>query len=473
MEGPEPDASPFRRWLGGAGGAAEVLAVAAPMVVSSLSWTVMTFVDRLMLRHDSGDAMSAAFTAGTAWFAAICLPMGVCAYTNTFVAQHHGAGQRREIGPAVWQGVWIALIASPLLLAAIPLAPWLFSAAQHGERIAELQTTYFAVLCWGAPAMLVSQSLASFYSGRGLTLVVMVVDAFYALLNVLLDYWWIFGLEVGGAQVFPAAGIAGAAWATVVALWLKTLTYGVLVTLPRNRRDFATGALRLQPKRLTRMLYFGGPSGVQMLVEVLGFTAFIFLVGALGAVENEATTMAFSVSTLAFMPVWGLSMAASILVGQHLGENRDHAAARATWTTLYVALAYMAVVSSLYVLTPWMFLDGFFKPEQPSENDAAIRAAAVLLLQFVAAYNLLDATQMVFVHAVKGAGDTRFVLVVSTVAAAVLSLACWVAIEWFGAGLYACWALVVLWVWALGVAYAWRFLGGKWRSMRVIEQPPT
>jgi MATE family multidrug resistance protein len=448
-----------------------VLAVAAPMVVSSLSWTVMTFVDRLMLRHDSGDAMSAAFTAGTAWFATLCLPMGICAYTNTFVAQHHGAGQPREVGPSVWQGVWIALFASPLLLAAIPLAPWLFSAAQHGERIAELQATYFAVLCWGAPAMLIGQSLAAFYSGRGLTVIVMVVDAFYALLNVLLDYWWIFGLDVGGLQVFPAAGIEGAAWATVVSLWLKTFTYAALVLRRRNRMAFATDALGIQPRRLARMLYFGGPSGVQMQVEVLGFTAFIFLVGALGPIENEATSMAFSVSTLAFMPVWGLSMAASILVGQHLGESREAAAARVTWTTLYVALAYMAAVSSLYVLTPELFLGGFFKPEHPGPDDAAIRAAAVVLLQFVAAYNLLDATQMVFVHAVKGAGDTQFVLLVSTVAAAGLTLACWVAITWFGAGLYACWALVVGWVWLLGVAYTWRFLGGKWRSMRVIEQP--
>lgn len=469
----DPPRGGFGRWWDGPGGGGEVLAVAAPMVVSSLSWTVMTFVDRLMLRHDSGEAMAAAFTAGSAWFAVLCLPMGICSYTNTFVAQHHGAGQPREIGPSIWQGVWIALFASPLLLLAVPLAPWLFSAADHGERIVAMQNTYFSVLLWGAPAMLLAQSLAAFYSGRGLTVIVMLVDTFYALLNVLLDWWWIFGLEVGGVEVFPRMGIAGAAWATVVSLWLKALTYLILVLMPRNRREFATGRWGVDWRRLQRMLWFGGPSGVQMQVEVMGFTAFIFLVGAIGPVANEATSMAFSVSTLAFMPVWGLGMATSILVGQHLGENRDRDAARATWTTLHVAVTYMSVVSALYVLLPTLFLDGFFKPAEPGPNDAAVHAASIVLLRFVAAYNLLDAAQMVFVHAVKGAGDTGFVLVVSATAAAVLTAACWGAIAFYDAGLYGCWSLVVLWVWALGVVYGWRFLGGKWRSMRVIETPPS
>src|SRR5437763_11932102 len=91
-----------RSWWSRPAGGREVLRVSAPLVVSSLSWTIMTFVDRVMLNWVSGTAMSAAFTASAAWFAMLSLPLGVCSYTNTFVAQYEGAGQPKQIGRVFW-----------------------------------------------------------------------------------------------------------------------------------------------------------------------------------------------------------------------------------------------------------------------------------------------------------------------------------------------------------------------------------
>lgn len=464
-------------WWSRPGGGREVLTVAAPLVVSSLSWTVMTFVDRMLLNHWSGAAMSAAFVASTAWFAALCLPLGICSYTNTFVAQYHGSDQPRRIGPSVWQGVWIALGASPFILIAIPWGDALFRAAGHDPAAVALEGEYFSILCWGAPAMLLAQSLSAFWSGRGKTVVVMTVDALFAGLNLLLDWWWIFGLSVtlGGEEIelLPAAGIAGAGWATVVSLWLKAVVYLVMMVSGKSyRTEFAAADCGVDRPLLARMLSFGGPSGVQLLLDVLGFTVFILLVAQLGPVENEATSMTFSIGSLAFMPVVGVGMAASILVGQHLGEDNDDAAAQATWTSLHVAWGYMAVVSALLVFAPGLFLSGFFVGEAV-EGDAsqrvAVAAVAAVLMRFVAAYNFLDAALIVFVSALKGAGDTRFILVASLVMASLLALLTWLAVEVLDAGLYSCWALVSGWIMGLGVIFLLRFLQGAWRTMRVIE----
>ena len=455
-------------WWGRAAGGREVCHVALPLVISSLSWTVMTFVDRVLLKWESGDAMSAAFAAGTVWFAVLCLPLGIAMYTSTFVSQYFGAHRYRRIGVSVWQGVWLSLVASPLLLMAIPLAPAIFALADHTSNIQQLEVRYFQILLWGAPAMIVGQALSAFYSGRGKTSVVMVVDTLVAAINLVLDYLLIFG-KYG----FPALGIAGAGLATVIALWLKAAIYVVLVLQPAHRQQYGTLAgMRLDRRLFGRLLYFGGPSGMQLVLDVLGFTVFILLVGRLGAIEAEATTMAFSISTLAFMPIWGMSMAASILVGQHLGEDRDDLAARATWTSLQVSLAYMATISLLYLTVPDLFLASFFAGDRSAESRAAVHQVAVTLLRFVAAYNLLDATLMVFSSAIKGAGDTRFVLRVSLVMATLMSLLSWLAVEWLDVGIYGCWVLITLWVWSLGLIFLWRFLGGAWRSMRVIEHAP-
>ncbi|MEX0642680.1 MAG: MATE family efflux transporter [Pirellulales bacterium] len=452
-------------WWGRRGGGREVLRVAMPLVVSSLSWTVMTFCDRMMIAWQSPTAMAAAFAASAPWFALICLPLGICSYANTFVAQYDGARQQERIGLVVWQAVWIALGFTPLVLAAIPLAPRFFALAGHEPDFYAYEVQYFQILCAGAPAMLIAQAGAAFYSGRGQTWVVMIVDAAAAVLNLALDYCWIFGY-----YGFPEWGLAGAAWATVLSVWIKAAVYIVLPLQRRHRAEFGTlSGMRFDWEMVRRVLHFGGPSGLQMLLDVTGFTVFVLLVARLGDVEAEATSMAFSISTLAFMPIYGLHIAVSVLVGERLGDNRDDLAARATYTTLQFSWLYMLVISLLYVLVPGVFLVGFYPGGAIAAQQSAAYGMAVLLLRFVAAYNLLDATQMVFVGAIKGAGDTAFVLRVSLVLAAMLAGFSYLAVEVWRLDVYGCWILITLWMWIGAATYALRFWQGKWRAMRVIE----
>ncbi len=453
-------------WWGRPAGIREILQISVPLVISSLSWNVMTFVDRIFLKWLSGDAMSAAFSASMIWFLLLCLPLGVCAYANTFVAQYFGDKQNRQIGPIVWQAIWVGLILTPVILAFNPLAPWIFELAGHTKAIQVEEVRYFQALNWGAGGMLISQAAAAFYSGRGKTRILMVVDSFYALVNIVLDYAWIFG-----HWGFSAEGSAGAGYATAVSLWLKAITYILLMLQSHHRAEFATASgCRFIKSLFWRLWYYGGPSGMQMLLDVIGFTTFVILVSRLGGVEAEATSMAFSISTLAFMPIWGFGLGAGILVGKYLGENNPDVAARAGWNSLLVGLAYMAFMSVLYVTVPNVFLSSFFSgSEHPEEMTGQVGLLATRLLQFVAAYNLFDASLTILASAIKGAGDTRFVLAVSTVMGIVLAIFSWLVVEVWELGIYGCWVLIVAWVWILGIVYFARFLQGKWRDMRVIE----
>jgi len=451
-----------KSWWSRPSGVREVLQVALPLVISTMSWTVMTYVDRMFLYQVSGQAMAAAFSASMIWFTAFCFLLGICSYVNTFVSQYHGDRQPKLIGPAVWQGIWVSAFSLPMVLLLIPLAPAMFAFIGHGEEIAQMETIYFQILCLGAPAMVVAQALSSFYSGQGRTWIVMIVDSGVTAVNVVLDYLWIFG--VAG---FPAMGIEGAGWATVVALWLKMFIYLGLILQREHRLEFCTAVWKFHRDIFRRLLYYGLPNGVQFLLDVAGFTVFIVLVGRLGELESEATTLAFSVNTVSFMPIWGFSIAASILVGQRLGENRDDLASRATWTTYWISLCYIAVITALYVFTPDLFLFGFFAGSKPPPE---LHAMAVNLLLFVAAYNVFDTTLMIFVGAIKGAGDTQFVLRVSAIMATLLIGASWFSIEVWQWDIYSCWMLITAWIMICGVVYFVRFLGGKWRSMRVIEQ---
>ena len=121
-----------------------------------------------------------------------------------------------------------------------------------------------------------------------------------------------------------------------------------------------------------------------------------------------------------------------------------------------------------------VFFRLFFTEQVASAaNQIAVRDMAALLLQFVAAYNLLDATQMIFVGALKGAGDTRFLLWVSLVLAGLLAGFSWLCVQVWKLNVFGCWTLIVFWCLIAAVTYVVRFWQGRWRRMRVIETVPA
>jgi MATE family multidrug resistance protein len=441
-----------------------VLALALPLVISTASWTVMNFIDRMFLLWHRPESMGAAMNAGMLHFTMICLPLGVVSYVNTFVAQYAGAGQPSHIGKAMWQAVRIGWIATPLYLLSIPAAPWVFRLAGHEPHVAELETLYFQAMAFAAGPTIMAAGFSAFFTGRGQTRTVMLVDTAAAVLNVALDYWWIFG---GGG--LPAMGIEGAAWATVTALWAKAGVYWWLVENHPERERFGIRTGRSYDPALMRRLWrFGGPSGLQMLVEVSFFTLFLLLIGRLGSDAMVTTTLAFNVNTVAFVPMLGLGIAVATMVGNRLGSNEPDLAARATWTSLAIAMIYMGTLAALYVATPDLFLVGFAAGSEPS-RFAPLRATTIVLLRFVAAYCLFDALTLVFASAIKGAGDTRFVLFTTLVTSPLPVLIGWFGITFHGGGLIWSWWVITGWITVLGVVYLSRFLQGRWREMRVIE----
>ena len=305
-------------------GGREVLVLALPLIISSGSLSVMHFVDRMFLLWHSKEAMAAALPAGLLLLTLVCFPLGVAMYCNAFVAQYKGAGRPERIGLVVWQGARIGLLATPLYLATIPLAPMIFRLAGHEADVAALEVIYYQVLTFGAGGQLVSGALATFFTGRGETRVVMLVDCSAVGLNLVLDYAWIFG-----HWGFPEMGIEGAAWATVVAQWSRVLIYWWLMMRPVYRQKYqVVEGRRFDGALMRRILRYGGPNGLQFFVDVAAFSLFILLVGRLGEDAMAATTLAFNVNSVAFVPMIGMGIAVTTMVGQQLGRNRPHMAAR-------------------------------------------------------------------------------------------------------------------------------------------------
>jgi MATE family multidrug resistance protein len=433
-------------------------------VISTGSWSIMMFADRMFLLWYAPDMMAATLPAGMLFWTMICFPVGLAGYVNTFVAQYYGAQRPERIGAATWQGMRLGLYGTPLFLLAIPLAPPLFAWAGHDPLIQPYEVLYFDWLTFGAGAAVLASAQSAFFSGRGVTRVVMIVDVTAMLVNIVLDYALIFG-ELG----FPRMGLEGAAVATVVSSWLKVAFYGWLMWQEPVRLTYHLATTRRFDRGLfSRLLRFGGASGLQFLIDALAFSLVVMLVGRLGRLAMTASTLALNVNSVAFVPMVGIGIAASTLVGQQLTRGRSDLAARATWTCLSFALMYTLGFGAFAVLAPDLFLIGHAAGADPAQFQE-IRELTVVLLRFVAAYCLFDALQMVFVGAIKGAGDTWFVLIATILVSAAGVSFSWFASQW---GVLGWWTGLTAWVWMLGVVFSLRFLQGRWRNMRVIETDP-
>ncbi|QDU25661.1 Multidrug resistance protein MdtK [Anatilimnocola aggregata] len=451
-------------WWNRPAGGREVLALSFPLIISTAFWAVSWFFDRLFLTwYDSG-AMAASMPAGMMHWALLCLPSGIASYVNTFVAQYHGAGQQKRIGHVVGQGIWFGIATIPVFALTIPLAHYLFAGASSDPRQVQLQTHYFQSLALGAPAMVMANAMSALYTGRGQTGLVMIVNVAGSLLDVVLDYCMVFG-EFG----FPEWGIVGAGISTALGNWFNVLVFGLLMLRPYDREHFGIAeAWRLDWPLMGRLMKYGFPSGLPMLIETFGFAMLTRFIAGLGEVEGAATSLAFNVNSVAFVPIIGLGIGVATLVGQYLGDNNDRLAARATWTGLTFALGFSVVFAAAYWFVPDWFIYFHAQGADPAEFTR-VRELTITLLRFVAIYCLFDATQIIFVSALKGAGDTRFVLYVAIVLSTLMIVLGKIAEHYYHWGIFGWWYVMTGWIFAMAFVYLVRFLQGSWRTMRVIE----
>ena len=452
-------------------GARDVLAIAVPLIVSTMSHSIMQFCDRLFLAwHDATD-LAAVMPSGVLIWTILSLNFGIALYATTFVAQYDGAKQPDRIAKITWQAIWIGIFSTPCYIFIGFFGPEIFSAAKHSPEMVSREASYFWILSFASGATVANAGISSFWTGRGDTKTVMYVNLFAAALNIVLDYYLIFGIDQLG---IPAGGIQGAAIATTISIFAKTVVFMLLFLSRRHRQSFQTHtAFAIDRSMMARLLRFGIPNGFQFFIEGGAITAFVLIIAQISDLAAAATALAFSINMFAFIPIIGLSFAITTLVGQQIGNRKPELAARATWTGLWLGLAYTTVFAATYIVEPDLFLSLHQSGTKESvEEFESVRKLATFLLSFVAVYCLFDTVQIIFVAAIKGAGDTVFVVLVTIASATVFVVGgSWTtySLEDEHSQLVLWWIWLTIWIVALSVTYFFRFAQGHWKKMSVIE----
>ncbi|MEI7481435.1 MAG: MATE family efflux transporter [Elusimicrobiota bacterium] len=446
------------------GGIGELLGVAYPLVLSTASHTVMQFISRIFLSRYSADTLAACVPAGILSFTLICFFMGTASYTNAFVSQYHGKGKAASVTVAVWQGVWLGLISGLILLALTPAGLYLIDASGHPASVKLLEKQYFTILNGGGVLVVVNTALAAFFTGRGRTKVTMAANMAGNAVCVLLSWLLIFG---NGPA--PELGIRGAAWAAVIGQACVMAIYLAIIFSDENRRVYRTTRLVGVHRGLfKRLIKFGAPNGVGFFLDIASFGVFIFMVGNMDKYSLAANNIIASINMIAFMPVIGLGLANLTLVGRYIGKKRPDISVKVTWNAVKLAVLYVLAIGFLFFAFPGFFVNIFGSPD--SAEFAPILAASRPLMKVLAFFILFDAIGIVFVDALRGAGDTRFQMITGSAMAWLLFVpGIYYLVNITHSGLMAVWMWALIYMILLAAVFGLRFNAGRWRSINILK----
>jgi MATE family multidrug resistance protein len=397
-------------------------------------------------------------------FSLMSVFIGTLTYIDVFISQYYGKKEYRSIGPSVWQSFYLSFAGAAFLIFISFFSSEIFNFIGHSKEVAAQEAKYFKILCLGSWTALVTPALSGFYAGRGKTKVVLQINIIGIILNSILDYLLIFG-NLG----FPQLGIEGAAAASIAASAVMDIIFIALIISKKNNKLYNTRQIKPDFVFIKRLIKFGFPNGVQFFFDMSTFTFFILVMGSIGKLELSATNMALNINHLTFMPLTGFGIATSIMVGHYLGKNKASIAQFCVKTAFSSVYFYIITLCLALIFIPNAFIYPFSKGAE-SLIIEQIRPITVNLLRFVALYSLFDPINIIFSSAVKGAGDTAFVMKFLVSASILIwAIPVYFAVIKFNLGIYAGWGITVIYAIILASVFYLRYKTGKWKKMRVIE----
>ncbi len=452
----------------GHGGYGEICRIAYPLIIMCASNSIMQFVDRKFLASNSTLDVAASMPAGILYFTLFCFFMATCNYTSALVAQYHGAHDRRNLLRSVWAGQTVAVIAGLIITFVIPpLGIAFIESSGHAPELVSREIEYFTSLLPSGVFICMAAPYFAFFSGQGRTIPVAVINISGCLLNILLDYIFIFG-KCG----IPAYGIFGAGIATSICCGCIMTAVMIYFYLQNQRKIPTRKRWEFQPERIFRLFRYGAPAGFQTFCDVGAFTLVTFLIGHLGEAALAASVIALSINNIFFVPLMGLSDSTAIVVGQYIGRRRHGIAERAVYRAWRMSAVYALFGVVVYLGFPGMLADIFYPQNETGSIDFnEVKTICVGVLAAAAFFNACDSIKYIFMGAMRGAGDTLAVFLLNSVTAWLLLVpGTKILTSYPNVSIHAVWGFVAFVGFVDAMLFLWRFSTGKWRTVKLIER---
>jgi MATE family multidrug resistance protein len=421
----------------------ELVRLAWPITVSTISYSVMTLVDTLLIGRVGAAELAGVGLGGTAAFVFLCFSFGLLRGAKTLVAQAIGAGRRDQASAYLGAAVAWALLIGALTVLFGELAASFVGRIAEDPHAARAASTYLGIRILGAPMALVYVALREVRYGQSDARTPMVATVLANLTNIVLAYLFIF--------VF-GWGVRGAGIATVIA---HSVEAGTLLVV-QTRQGWHIRNTRLA--HLRAVWRIGMPTGVQFTLEVGAFAMMTGLLAHLGVLQAAGHQIALQVNHFAFLPGFAIAEAASVLAGQAVGAGRYELVKRVARRALTATTVYTGACSVVFALGASTIVAGFTK-------DEALARVAVHLLWIAAVFQMFDGANVVARGVLRGAGDVRVPAIVGVLSSWVATPPLTLLLGYgLGQGALGGWLGITVEIFLASAILWWRLEHGQWHA---------
>ncbi|MBN2775052.1 MAG: MATE family efflux transporter [Prolixibacteraceae bacterium] len=372
-----------------------IFILAVPMVLEMIMESVFAVVDIFFVSKLGGDAVATVGITESVMTIVYALGVGLSVATTALVSRRIGEKKKKEAGTVAFQAILIGIIISffisvPGFLYARPFLKIMGAT----ELMIEQYFWYPAVMFGGNVVIMMLFIINAVFRSSGDAAISMRIMWFANIINIILDPVLIFGLGP-----FPELGIMGAAVATNIGRGLAVIYQFYILFKGRHRIRLYLENIRIRIKVMLKLLKLSAGGILQNLIATSSWILLVRIISTSGPDALAGYTIAIRIIIFMLLPAWGLSNAASTLVGQNLGANQPERAEKSVWITGYVNMAFMGSVGILLLLFPENAIRLFI-------NETAVISNGVTSLRIISYGLIMYALGMVMVQGFNGSGDT-------------------------------------------------------------------
>lgn len=384
----------------------QLAVLGTPVLVAQLAQMANGVVDTMMAGHASAKDLAGVGIGTSLWVPILLFFTGTLNALQPIISGHRGAEQWNRIMPATWQGLYIAGVASLLMiLVLINLEPVL-RLLQLDDETTAIAQGYLDAFSWGVPALLLLNALRGLTDGLGRTRVIMVFFLISAIINLPLNYLFIYGFTIGGWTLDPMGGI-GCGWATSIANWIAALA--LLLYLNRSKHYTAFHLIGDWAKpvwsEIHAILKVGLPIGFTMFVEVSMFCMIALFLAPLGATTVAAHQIVLNAVSLLFMVPLSLGMALTLRVSFLVGAQ-DHDEARLLARSSLLLGLIIACINAPILFFGRDFIVTLYT------SDLEVQKIAASLMILCAIFQIFDIIQVTMINVLRGYKDTKIPMLI-------------------------------------------------------------
>lgn len=433
----------------------EIATLAYPVIIGMISHTVLNLVDTAMVGR-LGDVALGSVGIGSFFILVTVLVFGsLHVGMQAITARRLGEKRPEEFERILINGSLLALVVGVAVsIAGHALSAPIFSILSDDPEVVRVGTDYLAIRFLSIFSLVMIFTLRGFVYGMARVRIDMIVSVLINMLNIVLNYFLIFG-----HWFFPRLEVRGAAIASAVSTVIGLAVYVGFVYF-RVHRHLPGGGPVLSRGLMWQIARISAPRAVQS-VSIFGFLVFLRFVGELGVAELAISNIIFKVFNISFMVGMSVGAASATLVGRSLGEGDAQLAERYGWHSVGLGALVMGLIGALFIIAPREIM-GIFT------NSADTIEMGVTPFRLLGAFQLIDGVGIVLSRILQGIGNTFYVMMAEIFTVCVVFIPfTFVSVRLLGGDLDLTWWGLYLYVTVFAAAMFAKFLRGDWKNVRI------